>query len=57
MNVNEAIQYLKENGFIWNGYGMKKEWVKKIPSQSLKVEEEKLRKLSNIKLKVAAKKR
>lgn len=55
-NCYDHKDYLKENGFIWNGYSMKKAWVKKIPSQSLKVEEAKLRKLPNIKLKVAAKK-
>ena len=37
-----------------NGYGMKNAWVKKIPSQSLKLEEAKLLKLPNIELKVAA---
>jgi hypothetical protein len=55
-NCYDHKAYLKENGFMWNGYGMKKAWVKKIPSQSLKSEEAKLLKLSNIKLKVAAKK-
>jgi len=55
-NCYDHKAYLKENGFMWNGYGMKKAWVKKIPSQSLKSEEAKLLKLPNIKLKVAAKK-
>lgn len=55
-NCYDHKAYLKENGFMWNGYGMKKVWVKKIPSQSLKSEETKLLKLPNIKLKVAAKK-
>jgi hypothetical protein len=55
-NCYDHKAYLKENGFMWNGYGMKKAWVKKIPSQSLKTEEAKLLMLPNIKLKVAAKK-
>lgn len=55
-NCYDHKAYLKENGFMWNGYGMKKAWVKKIPSQSLKSEEAKLLKLPNIKVKVAAKK-
>lgn len=40
-NCYDHKAYLKENGFMWNGYGMKKAWVKKIPSQSLKSEEAK----------------
>lgn len=55
-NCYDHKAYLKENGFMWNGYGMKKAWVKKIPSQSLKSEEAKLLKLPNIKVSVAAKK-
>ncbi|RAS85571.1 hypothetical protein A4U60_09280 [Priestia endophytica] len=48
--------YLKENSFRWNGYGMKKSWMKKIPTQFLQKEEAKLFHLDNIKVKVAAKK-
>ncbi|PGN53198.1 hypothetical protein CN978_31010 [Priestia megaterium] len=55
-NCYDHKAYLKENGFMWNGYGMKKAWVKKIPSKSLKSEEAKLRKLPNIKVNVAVKK-
>ncbi|KYG33618.1 hypothetical protein [Priestia endophytica] len=40
----------------WNRYGMKKAWVKKIPTQSLQKEEAKLLHLTNIKVKVAVKK-
>ncbi|WP_209369511.1 hypothetical protein [Priestia megaterium] len=55
-NCYDHKAYLKENGFMWNGYGVKKAWVKKIPCQSLKLEEAKLLKLPNIKVSVAAKK-
>ena len=55
-NCYDHKAYLKENGFMWNGYGMKKAWVKKIPCQSLKSEEAKLLKLPNIKVSVAVKK-
>ncbi|MBG9813630.1 hypothetical protein ABD68_19230 [Bacillus endophyticus] len=55
-NCYDHRDYLKENGFRWNGYGVKKAWVKKIPTQSLQKEEAKLLHLDNIKVKVAAKK-
>jgi hypothetical protein len=55
-NCYDHRDYLKENGFRWNGYGVKKAWVKKIPTQSLQKEEAKLLHLANIKVKVAAKK-
>ncbi|WRU97844.1 hypothetical protein RYX51_22470 (plasmid) [Priestia filamentosa] len=56
-NCYDHRDYLKENGFRWNGYGMKKAWVKKIPTQSLQKEEAKLLHLANIKVKVTAKNR
>jgi hypothetical protein len=55
-NCYDHRDYLKENGFRWNGYGVKKAWVKKIPIQSLQKEEAKLLHLANIKVKVATKK-
>ncbi|MGK9185713.1 hypothetical protein KXS12_26240 [Priestia filamentosa] len=55
-NCYDHRDYLKENGFRWNGYGMEKAWVKKIPTQSLQKEEAKLLHLADIKIKVAAKK-
>ncbi len=55
-NCYDHRDYLKENVFRWNGYGGKKAWVKKIPTQSLQKEEAKLLHLANVKVKVAAEK-
>ncbi|AVD54537.1 hypothetical protein BEH_24550 (plasmid) [Priestia filamentosa] len=55
-NCYDHRDYLRENGFRWNGYGVKKAWVKKIPTQSLEKEEARLLHLTNIKVKVATKK-
>lgn len=54
-NCYDHRDYLKENGFSWNGYGVKKAWVKKIPMQSLQKEEAMLLHLANVKVKVQPK--
>ncbi|MFP3844874.1 hypothetical protein [Priestia filamentosa] len=56
-NCYDHRDYLKENGFRWNGYGMKRAWVKKIPTQSLQKEEAKLLDLVDVKVKVTARNR
>lgn len=48
---------LKQNGYIYNGYGIeKKSWNKKIKASELEREEELLSKLDGIKFKIINKK-
>lgn len=56
LNSYEYKDYLKENGFIYNGFGIKKKsWNKKVLAHDAAVEVEKLNDLTNATIKVISK--